>query len=126
MKCKAILKRVALKRGKALQLSTKPIKRLGRPRFKKGRDPAYVAWIGTQPCILATSGVCASWAGYHPVEAAHVRSRGAGGTDRGNTVPMCMTHHAEQHRVGIRSFQKKYGIDLKAEAERLAELYEER
>jgi len=39
-------------------------------------------------------------------------------------VPLCIIHHAELHRTGIHSFEEKYGVDLRVEAERLAREYE--
>lgn len=57
-------------------------------------------------------------------EAAHVRSKGAGGPDKGNTIPLCMGHHHEQHLIGIRSFEKRYGLDLKTIAQDLAVRYD--
>lgn len=81
------------------------IKRRNRPRFKNGRDPAYLDYIRSLPCCI-----CGRIA-----EAAHVRSRGAGGTDY-QTVPLCHGHHMEQHTIGIKTFQARYAIDLQAAA----------
>ncbi len=55
------------------------------------------------------------------IEAAHVRSRAAAGDDLGNTVPLEMSKHREQHRMGIKSFARKYEIDLSDTAAELAE-----
>lgn len=55
-----------------------------------------------------------------PSDPAHVRSRGAGGRDRENVVPLCRSHHCEQHQVGILTFQKRHGIDLQATANKIA------
>ncbi len=30
--------------------------------------------------------------------------------------PACHSHHAEQHQMGVKSFEAKYGLDLKAVA----------
>src|SRR5947208_495541 len=123
------VKRSALKRGKPLQRTAR-LKVRGKSRFPKRRDLAYTKWIRTLPCLL--------WARVTPpdygrhwtdhscwgaLQVCHVRSRGAGGDDRGNVVPLCARAHAEQHRIGIRSFQARWGIDLKAEAERLYQQY---
>ncbi len=56
-----------------------------------------------------------------PTQNAHVRSRGAGGTAR-DVVPLCAFHHREQHDKGVRDFERKYGLDLAAEAARTAEV----
>lgn len=50
-----------------------------------------------------------------PSDPAHVRSRGAGGLDS-DTVPLCRTHHDEQHRIGVASFCERYGVELDAAA----------
>jgi hypothetical protein len=96
-------------------------------RNEKRRAKRYARDFGTRaeavremPCL-----VC----GHVPSEPAHVRSRGAGG-DRRSVVPLCGPfaggHHREQHTRGIQTFQRKYGIDLHAEAARIAaELDEE-
>lgn len=60
-----------------------------------------------------------------PMEAAHAKSRGAGG-DRRELVPLCFTHHAEMHRRGIRTFEAKILVRLRDEAMRIAALLDER
>jgi hypothetical protein len=55
------------------------------------------------------------------VDAAHTKSRGAGG-DSTHLIPLCRKHHHEQHAVGIKTFATKYGLDLDA----LADFYERR
>lgn len=63
-------------------------------------------WIAQLNCL-----VC----GRIPSEAAHVKSRGAGGTSE-HLVPICTAHHYEQHTIGIKTFQDKYHLDLTLEA----------
>ena len=103
--------------------ATEPMKRTaklkvkGKARFPKGVDEAYRAWIREQPCCvpLCVETVIRRAVGtWHGSEAAHVRSRGAGGADDGNLLPLCHTHHCEQHRIGIKSFAAKHGVDLRA------------
>lgn len=58
-----------------------------------------------------------------PTECAHVRSRGAGGDYR-DIVPLCPSHHAEQHQMGIHSFCRKHGTtkeSLLEEAHQIAD-----
>ena len=116
---------------------SQPIRRSGRParvnrqRKAKNHERAYGekrAFVAAMPCL-----VC----GYSPCDPAHVGTAGAGmksGSER--LVPLCGPHemyvgvfddahlklvdghHRESHR-GIKTFQRKYGIDLKAEAERI-------
>ncbi len=56
----------------------------------------YLEWIRTLKCLVCKDA---------RVDAAHVKSRGAGGGDvPGNVMPLCRYHHSIQHRVGIYSF----------------------
>ncbi len=55
------------------------------------------------------------------LEAAHVRSRGAGGLDRANVVGLCWCHHREQHQIGWPAFEKRYGLDALVAAGLIAE-----
>ena len=83
-------------------------------RFRHRRNPAYVAFVRTMPCL-----VC--WR--MPAEAAHVRSRGAGGNDVGNVVPLCHEHHMEQHTIGIRSFEQRHHVELAVVASALEQVW---
>jgi hypothetical protein len=69
-------------------------------------NPFYRDWIRELPCLICRRGA----------EAAHVVSKGAGGGDEDNLVPLCHEHHMEQHAAGIKSFQDRYAIDLAARA----------
>ena len=92
------------------------------------RDPGYQQWIREQPCIMRGRRY-ESRAGGHvlgpphecttPVQCCHVKSRGAGGPDHANCVSMCAWMHDAQHRFGTRSFQSRWAVDLKLEAEQL-------
>jgi hypothetical protein len=76
-------------------------------------SPERVGKIRALPC-------CAC--GRLPSENAHVVSRSAGGTWR-DIVPLCggpAGCHALQHRVGIETVQREWGVDLRALADRLA------
>jgi hypothetical protein len=57
------------------------------------------------------------------VEAAHTRVGTDGGTSLKPSdcwaLPLCSVHHAEQHRIGERSFETKYSINMKSLAEKL-------
>ena len=59
-----------------------------------------------------------------PIHPAHVKSRGAGGPDIGNIVPLCARHHHQQHSVGIKTFQAIYDLDLAKIAAKLALAYD--
>lgn len=77
-----------------------PLKTKGRSRFPHRREPSFLAWIRRFPCFAL---------GVHAgrVEAAHVKTRGAGGDDVGGTVPLCTGHHRLQHAIGIRTFEAR-------------------
>src|SRR6266550_7687589 len=104
--------------------------------FPRNVDEPYREWIRALPCRLANAPMWAPGAAlpsaravcpvgdWGVIDAAHVKSRGAGGKDRANLVPLCHWHHMEQHDLGIRTFQCRYGIDLKVIARQLTEVYE--
>lgn len=73
-----------------------------------------VEWMHTVGCSVCSRG---------PVEIAHAKSRGAGGTSA-DTLPLCREHHHEQHAVGIRTFEAKYGIDMTAAAAQMESLWQ--
>lgn len=91
------------------------------PKPVRVRDPDYLAYIRTQPCLLAIEDPC-TCGGYldvvrktYRIEAAHVRIRGAGGGDD-QVMPLCGTHHREAHRIGHKSFAKRHRVNLALEA----------
>ena len=110
----------------------------GESRFPHRRDPAYQAYIRGLPCALTTHlrnltleeiaargwWPCGSRPERDRVEAAHLQTRGAGGDDRGNLVPLCAAHHDEQEGHTKR-FCLKYGGDLYQLAGELLIAYEE-
>lgn len=89
----------------------KPIPRKNVKRHKANHERSYGekrAWITNWPCCLTTC--------YQTTrsEAAHTEGGGMGRKAGSETlVPLCQLHHRESHR-GIKTFQAKYGIDLKA------------
>jgi len=59
------------------------------------------------------------------IVAAHVRARGMGGAhgSRFDICPLCARHHDEAGEIRTSkraAFEAKYGVDLQAEAERIA------
>lgn len=90
------------------------------PKINPARDKKYRAWVRTKPCILHS-------AYYNPVVAHHI-SAGGMGTKCSDyeTVPLCHSHHLEIHDHGKDTFERKYSIDLKEEAERLKEEWDVR
>lgn len=122
MKRTPLTRRTPLKRGKPLRRSgslkrgarlrpTNPERKLERYARNYGDRGAIVR---AMPCLLLAAGGCKG-----AVEAAHVKSRGAGG-DRRSLVPLCMGHHNEQHTQGAKTFAAKYEVDLSAAAARIA------
>jgi hypothetical protein len=66
-----------------------------------------MAWIRQQPCDLT---------GVTPADPHHVKTRGAGGDDVGNVIPLAHHLHEECHRIGILSFQRKRNVCLYSRA----------
>lgn len=81
------------------------------------RLPAHRAWVRRHRCSVPD---CREG----PIEAAHVRC----GTDGGQgikpsdrwVVSLCRAHRAEQHGIGERAFEDRYGLELVALAEEFA------
>ncbi len=82
------------------------------PKPRRRIERGFRAWLRTQRCCVPG---CRSGAGGR-IHAAHVRSRGAGGADPNNLVPLCAVHHAYQHTIGAKAFAARVGVDLKREA----------
>lgn len=76
-----------------------------RERWRKQYHSAgFVFFTHQQQCVVPG---CRS----RIMDAAHCRSRGAGGTWR-DIFPACHAHHMEQER-GIVTFQEKHGLNLR-------------
>jgi hypothetical protein len=71
-------------------------------------SPGFVYYTHQQLCVVPG---CPA----RDIDAAHERSRRAGGTWR-DVFPCCHGHHMEQETGGIRTFERRYRIDLKASA----------
>lgn len=101
-----------------------PIKRHGRvkPVNRKRRASEFVrpygsksrvGWVASLPCVVGL--LCDG-----PTENAHTRTGGAGRKgDADSIVPLCRSHHVTLHRVGRASFERRYRLDLAAEAARV-------
>lgn len=109
-----------LKAKQWLEKATAPIKKFNAKRKAKRRaeefgPPGFVEFVHSYGCVVArnegysmNSPSCSG-----PVEAAHVKSRGAGGKWKNNIVGLCKGHHFEQHAVGMIEFTKRHdNIDL--------------
>ena len=72
-------------------------------------SPARVQWVTALPCILADRRFCYG----SRSENAHVRGGGMGRkADARWIVPLCHLHHDLLHRLGLRSFERLYGVVL--------------
>jgi hypothetical protein len=102
----------SMKKLRGVKRTSKPLPAVNRKRRAKltaRQFGDHAEYIRSLPCVIR--GMDAGECG--PSEAAHVRSRGAGGT-AADLVPLCLRHHAEQHVTGIETFQERYEIDLRA------------
>ena len=84
------------------------VKRVNRDRMARRYTQAFgphAEYIRTLPCAVASE-ECEG-----RTEAAHVRSRGAGGTAK-DLVGLCHFHHRQQHDMGVTTFQRTHSIDL--------------
>lgn len=98
------------------------IKRRGRSRFPKLRDPKLIKFVLTGPCLvrfMASNRTDCS--GY--IEPAHIKTRGAAGPDRDNVLPLCHKHHAEQEGR-TKKFEAKYKLNLRELAVYVTAQYE--
>ena len=67
-----------------------------------------ILWLKARPCL-----VC----GRTPSDCAHIKSGGMGRkADAEFIVALCRDHHTEQHQIGVRSFERRHGVDLDAAA----------
>lgn len=80
-----------------------------------------MAYVASLPCV-----VCGEWATVHHVTG-YADRMGRVSRSHMRVVPLCPTHHQIQHgpresveALGHRGFYETYGIDLMADAERLA------
>jgi len=100
-----LMRRTPLGRGKRL-----------RPVNPKRRRERLAAAFGEQAQRCRESPCCVC--GARPSDPHHDPARSLGGLDR-DTLPLCRPHHDERHRIGRPAFEKKHGVDMLAEAERM-------
>ena len=84
--------------------------------MKPTRDPRYLAWIRTLPCL-----VCGSMRG---IEASHTGPHGLGQkSPDSSAIPLCAKHHRtgtdSYHRLGPRKFSQTHSLDIPAIVRRL-------
>lgn len=106
-----------IRRSKPLARSTKPIpRRRTKPRRGPMRDREYLAFLRGE-CKCAVGLRCTCFARVGGCEAAHgpVNGMRSKGPDN-EAIPLCPSHHREQHGIGLAAFEVKYGFDWKMEA----------
>lgn len=84
----------------------RPLPRENRDRLAERRAVQFSA-----QSRLARLLPCAACQARPPSEAAHMRSRGAWGSDR-DVLPLCSLHHDEQERLGTDTFEVTYRLNL--------------
>lgn len=81
------------------------------------RSASHLKWIRGHQCSV-NNGECSD-----RVEAAHVRTGTDGGTSMKPSdcwsIPLCSTHHREQHNTGEASFERLHGLKMKETAAEL-------
>lgn len=84
--------------------------------MKPQRNPRYLAWIRTQPCV-----VCGTRRG---IEASHTGPHGLGQKSPDTSaIPLCSKHHRtgndSYHKLGPRKFAVVHSLDIPAIVQRL-------
>lgn len=111
--------------------------------IKPARDPKYLAWIRTLPCIISNpewlasimkgyrSAFVCNWSAFSlqdsPTQACHVGKSGKGMRQKCSdyeVIPMSATYHAEQHGPDGATFFERHRIDLPAVWAALRAAYE--
>ena len=86
----------------------------------EGLNAKHLRWIRQQPCAVQC-GACVP-----RMHAHHVRTNTMAGIGRRPpdawAIPLCALHHMEGHRIGWRTFEARYRIDLIALAIAMARL----
>jgi hypothetical protein len=95
-----------------MRVDTRPRKR-NAPRIAEKSAPGFLQWLRGRECAC-----CYPDSGGRRIEASHVDHGGDKGmgtkTSDRFAIPLCGGpdgHHAEQHRIGWRSFETKYQFD---------------
>jgi hypothetical protein len=77
----------------------------------------YGDWLVTQPCLVSGLAGHTCWGA---IRRCHTANGGMSRkADAPTQVPMCDGAHELQHSIGVKSFEKVFGVDLKASAARL-------
>ncbi len=124
MKRSPLVRKTPLQRGKPLArgnaIARKNLKRSAKAFARNYGDEA--ALVRAMPCLAARRGLVRC---HGDVCFAHVDARGMGGCGGGrfDGVPLCARHHehaGELRTLARSTFETLYGLDLRAEADRIA------
>lgn len=96
-------------RGKAAADQTEGGKVLSIQKVRRQVDRAYIRFIHTKRCLICRR---------EDVDAHHLHTKGAGGSDF-TCTPLCRVHHQEWHQLGPRRFEEIHDINLWRECARL-------
>src|SRR5580698_1483587 len=81
----------------------------------------HLTFVRAQGCVVRTKATARCLG---PTEAHHVRTAANSGMGMkppdSTAVGLCTRHHRALHTVGKRTFEARHGVDLVAEADRLA------
>lgn len=86
------------------------------PKVGVRKNPDFVEYIREQWCC------CCGTPGSDPH---HVKTRGAGGQDEKNLVPLCRICHTTVHTRGRVTFERMMGVSLEALALDYWDFYQE-
>lgn len=90
---------------------------------KRVKDPAYIEYIRSIPCIVCLLKGLESASEDH-----HVNEKGKGSmgskTDDRRAIPLCHPHHAEFHDTGRETFSKKYDLDYEYIIQKFNNIYD--
>jgi hypothetical protein len=108
MKKTPLRRKSPLRPGSEPARPRKPLPKANRARRKvrfaeQFDSPAFLEFVKALPCVVCGEGPC---------DAAHVRSRGAGGKAC-DVTSLCFDCHRLQHELGVVTFGNLYGIKLK-------------
>lgn len=122
---KQMERRARLKRHKPIARRTPIAKKRAKPRrVSVLRDPAYRAWLRERVCVACRSEFRHAEPETFPaarllriIDPAHTENNGRSskGPDS-SCIPLCRTHHRQQHNIGWPAFENHYGIDRARES----------
>lgn len=88
-------------------------------------DPAHLKFVRKQRCLVAgkvgKTGRVHRCKGQGQAHHEPPRGKRTQWSDR-RTVKLCAEAHRERHNIGKTRFERRYGVDIEAEAKRLDEL----